>query len=573
MNKKLKRILPILFSIIVICSLLWYLLIYDTDFTRDMLVMQARFFEANGQHTISAWLYNQAYAQSGNNEAVAIELAEQYKLGGNYSKAEATLFNALSEKPTVNLYIALCKTYVEQDKLLDAVIMLDSVQDPDMKSQLDSLRPKTPVASPKPGFYNQYVTVTVTAADGTLYLSNTKEYPTTRTPADGSGVALAAGTNTIKAVSVNELGLVSPLANLVYTVGNVVEELKIHDSSMDVVIREILGVEPDTKLISTQLWTITEFIVPEAAQSVDDLKNLSYLQKLTIDGCGAADFSAIASLTQLTELTIRNCILTSGDMEAIGQVSNLVKLTLENCSVSDISQLAHNKNLVELDLSNNTIQNLSGLSLLSQLRSLNLSHNALTNLNDLSALNALETLDVSHNSLPSVSPLAACTGLKQLNLSVNLLTSLSGLETLKNLTYLDASYNHLNDVTALAGCDALKQLDISNNKLTNISALASLVKLQNLNFSRNSVTTLPTWPAENDLVTINGSHNKLQTIASLSGYPVLNNVYMDSNRIASLKALTSCPKLVRVDVYDNPVPIADVNALKNAGVTVSYKPK
>ena len=572
MNKKLKRILPILFSIIVLCSLLWYLFIYDTDFTRDMLVMQARFFEANGNHTLSAWLYNQAYAQSGNNEAVAIELAEQYKIGGNYSKAEATLSNAIANNPSVNLYIALCKTYVQQDKLLDAVTMLDSIQDPEMKAQLDALRPLAPTATPKPGFYNQYLTVTVSASSGTLYYSATREYPTTRTPADGSGVELVAGTNTIKAVCVNDLGLVSPLANLVYTVGNVVEELKIRDDAIDVAIRQILQVEPDTKLISTQLWTITEFAVPDAAQSVDDLANLSYLQKLTIDGCGATDFTALASLSQLTELTIRNCILTSADMEAIGQLANLQKLTLTNCNVSDIDPLANNKKLTELDLNNNTVKNLSGLSFLSELKTLNLSHNALTNLNDLSTLAGLQTLDVSYNSLTSVSPISTCTGLQHLNIAGNLLTSLSGVESLTALTYLDASYNSsLTDVSAAGSCEALVQLDISNCSLTNISALSSLLKLQNLNFSYNTVTTLPAWSKENSLVTINGSHNKLQTIASLAGYPVLNNVLMDSNKISSVKALASCPKLIRVDVYDNPV--TDVSALKDLGITVSYTPR
>ena len=571
MNKKLKRILPILFSIIVICSLLWYLFVYDTDFTRDMLVTQARFFEANGKHNIAAWLYDQAYTQSANNEAVAIELAEQYKIGGNYSKAESTLSSALATNPSVNLYIALCKTYVQQDKLFDAVTMLDSIQDPEMKAQLDALRPKAPAATPKPGFYNQYVTVNVSAPVGTLYISTTREYPTTRTPYDNTGVALVAGTNTIKAVCVDENSLVSPLATLVYTVGNVVEELKITDSYMDVAIRQILNVDPDTKLISTQLWTITEFTVPEAVQSVSDLAHLSYLEKLIIDGCGATDFAALSKLTQLKELTIRNCMLSSADMEAIGQLTELQKLTLVNCNITDISALSGNKKLTYLDLNNNTIKNISALSFLSKLRTLDLSHNALTNLNDLSTLSGLEVLNVSYNSLPSVSPLGSCRGLLELDISGNLLTGLSGLGTLSNLSNLKASANQLTDISAIAQCSNLQQLDISGNKLTNISALSALVKLQNLNFSRNSVTTLPAWPKENALVTINGSYNQLQTIGSLAGYPALNNVLMDSNKIASVKSLAACPKLLRVDVYDNPV--TDVSSLKDLGITVSYKPR
>ena len=79
MNKALKRILPILLGIVIICSILWYLFSYDRAFTRDMLLWNARYFEAKGNHSISAWFYDQAYLHSGKDEQVAIELAEKFK--------------------------------------------------------------------------------------------------------------------------------------------------------------------------------------------------------------------------------------------------------------------------------------------------------------------------------------------------------------------------------------------------------------------------------------------------------------------------------------------------------------
>ena len=129
MKRALKRILPILLGIVVIVSIVWYLFVYDRDFTRDMLLTQARFFEGQGNHTVAAWLYDQAYRQSEDNESVAIELAEQFKAAGNYTKAEYTLSNAIADGGSAELYVALCKTYVEQDKLLDAVTMLDNITD------------------------------------------------------------------------------------------------------------------------------------------------------------------------------------------------------------------------------------------------------------------------------------------------------------------------------------------------------------------------------------------------------------------------------------------------------------
>ena len=42
MKHNLKRILPIFLAIVVILSVAWYLFSYDPEFTRDMLLEQAR---------------------------------------------------------------------------------------------------------------------------------------------------------------------------------------------------------------------------------------------------------------------------------------------------------------------------------------------------------------------------------------------------------------------------------------------------------------------------------------------------------------------------------------------------
>ena len=153
MKKAFKIIVPILLSFVVLGSIAWYLLIYDSSFTQELLLSQARRLEANGKHGAAVWVYDLAYSQSGEDGNVAIELAEQYKSIGNYTKAEFTLSNAIADSGSTELYIALCKTYVEQDKLLDAVRMLDNITDPAIKAELDALRPAAPALEPEPGFF------------------------------------------------------------------------------------------------------------------------------------------------------------------------------------------------------------------------------------------------------------------------------------------------------------------------------------------------------------------------------------------------------------------------------------
>ena len=75
MKKALKIIIPILLALLVLGSIVWYLLVYDRIFTRDMLLTQARNQESKGNHAFAAWLYDKAYYQSSKDPSVAIELA------------------------------------------------------------------------------------------------------------------------------------------------------------------------------------------------------------------------------------------------------------------------------------------------------------------------------------------------------------------------------------------------------------------------------------------------------------------------------------------------------------------
>ena len=148
MKKTIRILVPLVLTLVILLCTFWYFFIYDRELTRDILLSAARSFDNRGQLKAAAWLYDRAYRQAGDNESVAIELANQYKSADNYTKAENTLMKAISDGGGIDLYIALSKTFVEQDKLLDAVKMLDSVKDPEIKQILDRMRPPAPTCSP-----------------------------------------------------------------------------------------------------------------------------------------------------------------------------------------------------------------------------------------------------------------------------------------------------------------------------------------------------------------------------------------------------------------------------------------
>ena len=572
MKHSIRRIVPILLAILIIVSVFWYCFVYDRDFTRDMLLKQARYHSTNGNPELASWFYDLAYKHSGQDEIVAIELANQFKAAGNYTKAEYTLSNAIADGGTVDLYIALCKTYVEKDKLLDAVNMLNNIGDPEIKAQLDAMRPTAPTADPAPGFYSEYISVDIQASEGTLYCTTDGEYPSTDDAPYTEPITLPAGETTIYAVSVADNGLVSPLSILGYTVGGVIEEVDFEDFTIEQAIRETLGVDADTVLYTDDLWTITSFTAPAGASTYEDLTKLIYLESLSVEGQSFASLRFLSGLSYLKELNMNDCKFPAEDLNTIAALPALKSLTLADCNLSTAAGLEKAQNVTYLDLSNNTIRNLEPLSAMLNLEEINLQHNALTSLSALGTLTNLTKLDVSYNSLTSIAPIATCVKLSYLEAGNNSLTNLGAVDNLAALTHLGVSNNKLTDVSILGDCTALTELSIASNNITDISDLSTLTNLEIFDFSYNEVTALPEWPDGCSLRIIDGSYNKLESISGLKNMASLSYVYMDYNAITSVAALEECANLVMVNVYGNDVDSEGVTALTDHSIIVNYDP-
>lgn len=570
MKKAIRFLVPALMVLAIIVSILWYLFVYDRAFTRDSLLQQARFQDQHGNSRISSLFYDMAYGFSGKDENVAIELANQYKEDGNFTKAEYTLTNALNAGPTAELYIALCETYVEQDKLMDAVNLLDNIRDPEVKAQVDALRPSAPQTDYPAGYYNQYMDIHLSSTGETIFFTTNGEFPSVEGPVYDIGIALPAGETTVYALSVNDSGLVSSATVLAYTITGVIEPVEFTDPAMEAAIRELIGADAEDTVMTNQLWDIKEFTAPADVESFEDLSQLPYLTKLTIHDQKIDSLSYMSSLAQLSTLDLSGCQFPAEELSVLANLPGLVELNLSDCGLSTIAGLAGAQSLNVLDLSSNTVRNLEVIAAMSDLNTLLLGHNAVTDLSSLSGLSELTQLDVSYNSVSSLASLASCIKLDTLNASNNQISSLEGVGSLTLLTSLDMNHNALEDVSALSGLTDLKTLDISNNALTDISPLSSLTKLETFNFSYNEVESLPDWPEGCILQTLNGAHNQLESVAPLKGMASLANVNLDYNDLTSVDDLADCFCLVYVNVYGNE--IEDVSKLREKDIIVNYDP-
>lgn len=571
MKRAIKILFPILLALAIILCLAWYLLIYDREFTRDVLLSSARYFEGEGNHSVAAWFYNRAYAQAGNNDDVAIELAQQHKKTGNYTRAEYTLSKAIEDGGGVDLYIELSKTYVEQDKVLDAVKLLDGVLNADIQKQLLELRPAAPIAVPEPGFYSQYISIALQSDDGTVYANSALQYPSIQEAPYSEPIPLTEGENTIYAVSIADNGLVSPLSIFGYTIVGVVEEVSFADPAIEAEIRNQLSLAEDSVIYTNDLWDILSFTVPEGTTTLSDLTYLPFLESLTISNGPSQELKVLSPLANLVSLTVADTTVASEELDYIGNLPKLEKLTLSNCSLSTTTGLENAINLKYLDLSNNTIRNIDALLSMPNLQQINLQQNALTDLSALTDLENLQELNVSFNSLTALTPLSGCAKLTWLNARNNALTDLAHMDKLTELTYLDVSYNSIADISSLSACTKLAHLNISNNSLTDIASLSALIDLSSLYFSYNQVEALPEFQKDSKLIEIDGSHNLITTLEPLRDLDMLNNVYMDYNpELDSVEPLANCHVLILVNVYGTKV--TEVEILTDQSIIVNYDP-
>ena len=571
MKKALRIIVPLLLILAVLASTAWYFLIYDRQLTKELILWGARTLEEDGKHDAAAWMYDLAYSHSSQEDAVAIELSQQYREYGNYTKAEYTLTEAISENPTAALYIALSKLYVEQDKLLDAMNMLDTISNPTIKAELAAQRPPAPTVNYEPGFYSQYISVEVLSDNGILYVNPQAQYPSVTTDLYTAPITLSIGETVLYCLCVGENGLVSPLGLYGYTVAGVVEPITFTDSAIESAIRKMINTGTHTTIYTNELWNITEFTLPAEATSFTDLAHLTRLETLVAENAPEGVLAQMGVLPTLKTLLAPGSRFSEEDWAVLTSLNALEVLDLSNCGISTLSGFENLSHLKALGLHGNTIRNLSSLSGLTELHTLDLSNNAVTDVSALSTLTGLLVVDLSSNSLSSLNPICGIQNLSALNASGNHITNVDSMQKLTNLTILDLSYNTLTDISALQNCTLLTDLNISNNQIADISVLSSLTKLEIFDLSHNQILVLPSFSKDCPLVNLDASYNLLASVEQLAGLSKLNTVNVDYNEaIETLEALDSCHVLIHVNAHGTKV--SEVDFLTDKSIVVNYDP-
>ncbi|MDE0481797.1 MAG: leucine-rich repeat domain-containing protein [Candidatus Poribacteria bacterium] len=182
---------------------------------------------------------------------------------------------------------------------------------------------------------------------------------------------------------------------------------------------------------------------------VTDLSPLAKLPSLEVisawDTRGISDFSVLAPARRLKEIKCSgNRDLTT--LDALRQLKTLKRLTIGRAGITNIEALSELTQLEMLKLWDNQISDLSPLRNLKNLKILHLSFNLISDLSPLAELTQLNELNLEHNIISDVSPLANLTNLTHLDLRENGIADFSPLESLP----LSVSIRRENNITSLS---------------------------------------------------------------------------------------------------------------------------
>lgn len=525
----------------------------------------------DGKYSRAVSRYEMAVKLDPENAEYVLALADACIADGSYTKAERSLVSAIKEKPSAALYTKLSSVYVAQDKLLDAQKMLDSITSPNLRGEIDAKRPTAPVFTPEPGEYDEYIALEIENA-GSTYVSLTEQYPSTASEVYAEPIALLAGATHVSAITVGEDGLVSPLSQGDYTIVGVVEEVVFASPELEAYVRDALFIPRTSKVMTDDLWQITELTLPDNVTVYDDLAYFTSLKTLVIRNAPLESCDFLTAMPELTTLELSGCMLSPEDLDTIGALPALSALRLSGCGLTNITALSPLVDLEELDLSYNSISDINALSGMKYLRQLNLRSNAVASLESLKYAGKLRILDISENDIPSLAPLSNCSQLEKLTADDNDISDIGIVAKMPELATLCASRNKIFDASAVASCPALTRLELADNALTSIDMIAEMPQLSYLDVSHNLIAEIPALNVEESrLSSFYASYNKLESVAHLAGLQELTYVNVDYNdNLEDIECLTPCHMLVQVDAFGTKV--EKVEVLLSMGVIVNFDP-
>jgi len=503
-----------------------------------------------------------------------IELIELYEKENKYNECEALLQESIDMFQRKEYYYKkMIEVLTTQNKISEAIDFTNSISSTYIVNKLSESSPKNVNSAPDPGTYDNATTVKLTGSeDVTIYYTTDGSAPTKNSKVYNSAepILVEKGTVTIRAVAINDMGLISDEYNATYRIYNANTAYIFLDEKIEQMVRVSLNKTSGT-IYYRELENIKQLSnakrgdieISGEIKTLDDLLVMPNLTELAIyNEPSITDISPIFQLKQLTSLTLSGCALDDSSIKKFGTLIWLSELNLDGNMISDLSFLKNMSILKSLSLANNMIKDVSVFESLTNLKKLNLSNNLISEIEALSSLTSLRSLDLSYNLLTAIDPISSLTSVTELNLAGNTIKQLDSIARLSKLETLVLSDNPVQYLSVLSNFNVLTALNIDGTSVTSLAEISGIETLTTLDCSRTMITDFSPLASMNviNLTAVQSALTDISTLAFASSVEVLN---ISTNSILDVTPLTFLENLKILNISNNPV--------TNIGVLTSCK--
>ncbi|MBQ2916053.1 MAG: leucine-rich repeat domain-containing protein [Clostridia bacterium] len=534
-------------------------------------------------------------------EKARTELIELYEKEQKFNECEALLEESIKMFPRREYYYKkMISVLTAQNKISEAIQFSENISSSYIVTKLTDTRPSNVNSIPDPGTYDSAISVKLTGHDkSTVYYTTDGSAPTKNSKAYDPAVPIIIekGTVTIRAVAINDAGLISDEYNATYRIYNANTAYIFLDEKIEQMVRVSLN-KPTGTIYYRELENIKQLSnakrgdieITGEIQTLNDLLVMPNLSEVALyNEPSITDFSPIFQLKQLSDLTLSGCNIDDATIKRFGTLVWLSTLNIDNNIITDISFMKNMSILKSFSAANNMIKDISVLSTFTNLKELNLSNNLITEIDSLSALTSLKKLDISYNLVSSLSPMSALTSITELNISGNTIKELDPIARLTKIQILILSDNPITTLSALSnftsleelridgslivslseisGIESLKTLDCSRTSVTDFTPMASM-KIINLTAMQSAITLADSLALASSVEVLNISTNNILDVTPFTFLENLKVLNISNNPVTNIGVLTSCKELSTLSCANVPLTQADVVEFQNAGITL-----
>ena len=235
----------------------------------------------------------------------------------------------------------------------------------------------------------------------------------------------------------------------------------------------------------------------------------------------------------------------------IKNLENLQYLTVLPSSISDYTELEHNKTLKHLSIDATTQIKLPNFSNLKNLHYLDIT--AKESISDLSLKNCKNLTEVILRPV-RLETIEFPSSIKKLfSDGINKKEDLSNLSHLSNLEDLSLGYTLINSLKGIPHLKNLKRLELDGNKINSLDGLNRFRKLQELAIYSGGLTETPDLTQHPDLKNLTLKNQKLEKLCHTKTWKNVEKINLRDNEIKKLDGLRHLTSLKEMDLRGNPL--------------------